>query len=80
MASRASLRARELYNVLHYKWNGLHRKKRFKMTDQEIMVCMGTTSKSVVSAAKKELIELGVIRCESSKKRFGCSYEMVSLE
>ena len=60
--------------ALLYKWNNLHRKDGFNMTDEKLLALSGVKSRSALLKAKKELRGAGLIVYSPSKKRFGTTY------
>lgn len=60
--------------ALLYKWNNLHRKDRFNMTDEKLLALSGIKSRSALLKAKKELQGAGLMTYYPSNKRFGTTY------
>lgn len=63
-----------LMHGLLYKWNALHRKERFNMTDEKLMTLTSIKSRSALRKAKKELQGAGLMTYYPSNKRFGTTY------
>ena len=63
-----------LMHGLLYKWNALHRKERFNMTDEKLMTLTSIKSRSALRKAKKELEKARLITYYPSNKRFGTTY------
>jgi hypothetical protein len=74
IAMRLSGAGCRLYLALLYKWNALHRKERFNMTDEKLMAMTGIKSRVSVLKAKKELEKARLITYYPSNKRFGTTY------
>ena len=63
-----------LMHGLLYKWNALHRKEKFNMTDEKLMTLTSIKSRSALRKAKKELEKARLITYYPSNKRFGTTY------
>ena len=63
-----------LMHGLLYKWNALHRKERFNMTDEKLMTLTSIKSRSALRAAKKKLQEAGLIKYTPSYAHGGTTY------
>ncbi len=66
-----------LHAVLLDSWRALGRKPDFDMTNEKLQKAAGFGSHVSLDRAKRELIAAGLIRVESSKKRFGSKYTML---